>query len=200
MHLIENDSFIKEISEPINNLLAFKMYSFRFNKENQSIYVQDNQTYVLTKNEIQSLIKGLQNSLESYPEEEFNQWNTDVDEKNQGEIEFTNKNENHMEEHIFEKHKKKGYVYFMQDNSGFVKIGLAADVRKRFKAIHSSNPTVKLLYHIKTEDMELTERLFHEFFDKKRVNGEWFNLTEKDLKYIKAGRYPKAIMDSIGRL
>jgi len=81
----------------------------------------------------------------------------------------------------------------------FYKIGSTRDLYGRFKTIQVCNPTECTLIHsFKTNDMKLTEKLFHSLFAHNVARGEWFTLSDKDIAYIKAGQYSKAIADSIG--
>lgn len=56
---------------------------------------------------------------------------------------------------------------------------------------------MQLIYLIKSNNIELTEKIFHKIFKEKNIGGEWFNLDEKDIEYIKSGKYPQEIMNSI---
>lgn len=73
-------------------------------------------------------------------------------------------------------------TYFLRDAiTEYTKIGKSIDINRRLKEIKSANPTVELITVI-DKDIEL--ELHHEY-EHKRMNGEWFNLTEKDINDIK---------------
>jgi hypothetical protein len=92
----------------------------------------------------------------------------------------------------------KGYVYFIKCGD-YYKVGATKDIYRRFHALQVANPQDITLFHVvKTDDMRLTEKLFQSMFGRIERRGEWFALSEKNLQYIKAGRYNKRIMDSIG--
>jgi hypothetical protein len=92
----------------------------------------------------------------------------------------------------------KGYVYFIQCDKWF-KVGATTDVYRRFHDIQVCNPFDVSLFHvIKTDDMRLTEKLFQALFGRVERRGEWFELSEKNLQYIKSGNYSRRIIESIG--
>ena len=92
----------------------------------------------------------------------------------------------------------KGYVYFIQCDKWF-KIGATTDVYGRFHNIQVCNPFDVTLFHvIKSDNMRLTEKLFQGMFGRAEKRGEWFELSEKNLQYIKSGKYSKSILESIG--
>jgi K+/H+ antiporter YhaU regulatory subunit KhtT len=93
-----------------------------------------------------------------------------------------------------------GEVYFIKSGE-FCKIGATRNLYGRFKSIQVTNPVECVLIHsIKTNNMRRTEKLFKAMFEHADAleRGEWFRLTDKDIAYIKAGKYSPAIMRSIG--
>lgn len=92
----------------------------------------------------------------------------------------------------------KGYVYFIKCGY-FYKVGSTKNIYSRFHSIQVANPEDVSLFHvIKTDDMRLTEKLFQALFGRIERRGEWFELSDKNLKYIKGGDYSSRIMESIG--
>lgn len=78
-----------------------------------------------------------------------------------------------------------GYVYLICMNNEYYKIGYAADVQARYLSIRSSSPyATKLVHVIATEHMARLERLLHDQFADKRMDGEWFNLASDDVTTI----------------
>jgi len=93
----------------------------------------------------------------------------------------------------------KGYVYFIKCDK-YYKIGATTDVYSRFHSIQVCNPFDISLFHvIKSDDMYLTEKLFQDMFGRVERRGEWFELSEKNLQYIKNGNYSSRITASIGK-
>lgn len=71
--------------------------------------------------------------------------------------------------------------YLMVDShTNYVKIGFSISPDKRERTLQSEKPTIKLL-HIFSENHE---RHLHNKYKQKRVRGEWFNLTEKEVNHI----------------
>jgi hypothetical protein len=74
-------------------------------------------------------------------------------------------------------------TYLTQDTfRGYYKIGKSKDPKIREGTLQAEVPTIKLL-HVIQDDIEL---YLHKKFDSKRVRGEWFELSETDVNYIKS--------------
>ncbi|MBT9173888.1 MAG: hypothetical protein DDT21_02294 [Syntrophomonadaceae bacterium] len=86
-----------------------------------------------------------------------------------------------------DKHRKEaGYVYLLH-HDGTYKIGISKNVPNRRTQIGTKMPhEVTLIQSIKTDDMVELEALLHERYAGKRMNGEWFALTNEDVRTIKA--------------
>lgn len=93
----------------------------------------------------------------------------------------------------------KGFVYIIrEDYTGRYKIGKTKKLDARLKLFNVDLPfEVELVHSIHTQNCDETERLLHEHFAHKRVNGEWFDLTEEDIAWIKLGNYTEKINKSI---
>lgn len=81
--------------------------------------------------------------------------------------------------------KEKKFVYLMIDkNTNYTKIGLANNPKYRERTLQSEKPTIELLYKfIGTWD---NEKFLHDHFKKKRIRGEWFNLNNEDIEFVKS--------------
>jgi len=78
-----------------------------------------------------------------------------------------------------------GYVYLLK-GGGYYKIGLSKCVYRRWREISPKLPfEVEIVCRIATEDMHGLETSLHERFASKRANGEWFELDEADVEYIR---------------
>lgn len=79
----------------------------------------------------------------------------------------------------------KGYVYIVE-SQGLFKIGMTGNLADRLKAFKTSLPggmrpiRTRLVDHAGN-----AETFLHEKFADKRLNGEWFNLSEKDITWLK---------------
>lgn len=75
------------------------------------------------------------------------------------------------------------FIYFIQDNNGFIKIGVTKNIKKRFPQIKSNHFSafyvLKIIYGTYNLESKLKKR-----FKKYQAKGEWFYPNEKILKYI----------------
>lgn len=80
-----------------------------------------------------------------------------------------------------------GYVYLLSLDIGAFKIGKAIDITKRVKSLGVKIPIqVTLIHSFRSDDYSLAELTLHEKFASKRTVGEWFELDEEDVEYIKS--------------
>lgn len=88
-----------------------------------------------------------------------------------------------------------GYVYILgSENFDAFKIGRAKNPLDRTKTLAIQLPyPVEVIHVIASENYVETESELHDAFKNRRLNGEWFRLTEGDIKYLKSKsvfRYP----------
>jgi hypothetical protein len=63
--------------------------------------------------------------------------------------------------------------------------------------LKTANPDIVMYnYYENIEDIYLEEKLMHKKINKKRIDGEWFNLNNKDLKYLDTYLKRSTIFDS----
>ena len=79
-----------------------------------------------------------------------------------------------------QKNNEYTYTYILTDKSGKYKIGRTSDLKKRFSTFCVSNPTIKIIAIIIGD----AEEELHRRFRNKQVKGEWFDLSDFDIKYI----------------
>lgn len=71
-----------------------------------------------------------------------------------------------------------GFVYFIQDESGRVKIGSSIDPENRLKQLQTScAEKLFLIDSLKTDDHNFVEKQLHKKLKSLRINGEWFSLS-----------------------
>lgn len=94
---------------------------------------------------------------------------------------------------------EKGYIYFIQeDYAGRVKIGKTVNLDQRIENFGVKLPfNIELIHSVQSNNHHYTEKLFHVHFNDKRANGEWFDLNDDDIAWIKSGCYTKRLIDSI---
>jgi hypothetical protein len=80
-----------------------------------------------------------------------------------------------------------GFVYLLQSPTSAYKIGRSKNPDHRLKTFGIQLPyEVEYLAVIPTDDMYTLESELHERYADKRVNGEWFELDDNDVEYIKS--------------
>ena len=92
-----------------------------------------------------------------------------------------------------------GFIYFVHaDGTDRYKIGLTNNLDRRMKELNGKQSAYKnlLQWSIEVCDMRLAEKDLHDRFQARRVNGEWFQFSEGELKEVEsiydrvADKYP----------
>lgn len=84
-----------------------------------------------------------------------------------------------------DQNEKFGYVYLMKSGR-FYKIGRSSILEKRKYEIGIKLPqALKSIHEIKTDDPNGVEAYWHNRFEDKRKQGEWFDLSPSDIKAFK---------------
>ena len=90
-------------------------------------------------------------------------------------------NNKHFNEKKSYKGNRQYRTYLMLDEStGYYKIGKAIDPSYREGTLQSEKPSIKLLCTCETD----IERILHLKYELKRMRGEWFNLSKKEVEEI----------------
>lgn len=77
-----------------------------------------------------------------------------------------------------------GSVYFIESEFGW-KIGKAKLIGRRRNEFGVQLPFVfALRYHIKTANKSELERYFHNYFRDRQINGEWYFITNEEIKKV----------------
>lgn len=81
--------------------------------------------------------------------------------------------------------KNKGYVYLLRARD-YYKIGRSKDFKRRLREIKLQLPfPVEQVHVVMVDDMLELENLWHQRFKAKRKNGEWFLLSDNDVRESK---------------
>ena len=75
----------------------------------------------------------------------------------------------------------------IDDNDQYIiKIGRSYNVTERMKQIQTSNPyKISLIQAYKCNDCCILEKMVHNYYKEKRLEGEWFKFTEQDINECK---------------
>lgn len=77
---------------------------------------------------------------------------------------------------------KEGYVYFLKSDYGY-KIGCTQKISQRMKVFDVKLPfKVELHSYVRTKFYKEVEKELHKLMAAVRIDGEWFNLSEKDFE------------------
>jgi len=82
-----------------------------------------------------------------------------------------------------------GFIYFVHaDGTDRYKIGLTNNLDRRMKELNGKQSAYKnlLQWSIEVSDMRSAEKDLHDRFNARRVNGEWFQFSEGELKDVEA--------------
>jgi hypothetical protein len=83
----------------------------------------------------------------------------------------------------------QGYVYLLSDLQGLYKIGRSINVELRTAEILGRGHSAQILHTILCDDYIDAEGIIHNYYARKRVQGEWFRLTPADIKAFKSVDY-----------
>jgi len=94
---------------------------------------------------------------------------------------------NELVEHGYVTKEKSnyGYVYLIRTPLGVYKIGKTKSPQKRIKKLGVQLPfEIDVIHLIRSDNYTKAEAALHDKYKNKRVNGEWFNLSDIDVKDI----------------
>ena len=77
----------------------------------------------------------------------------------------------------------KNHIYLMVDyDTGFYKIGRSIKPINREETLMAQKPTIKMIHYFKGNNK--LEFILHKIFHKRRIRGEWFDLTNTHVDLI----------------
>ena len=69
--------------------------------------------------------------------------------------------------------RHSGFVYFIHDSMGHVKIGVSKDPAQRLESLQANHPTTLVIMRI-IDGGRAAEKWMHDNFADRRMRGEWF--------------------------
>lgn len=75
-------------------------------------------------------------------------------------------------------------LYFVQDERGPIKVGIAKNMKSRLQGIQNGNPYPVRLLYLSEGDGREAEQWILRAFEPSRLNGEWFRPTAQILRMI----------------
>ena len=80
------------------------------------------------------------------------------------------------------KPENQGYVYFVQADGQHYKIGGTSNLKSRMKSLQVASPNdLRLIAWLEINDWPEKEDQLHEYFDDKKIHGEWFDITVSEI-------------------
>ena len=75
-----------------------------------------------------------------------------------------------------------GWVYFLAADNGLTKIGCTSNINQRMRQLTNLLPLkTNLVLTLETENCTEWEKFFHDLFETRREDGEWFRLNQEDI-------------------
>lgn len=156
---------------------------------------------VMTKADVETIIKGLTNYLNNrFSEEDIEKFNNEMIRDRERMLYGNDEpKEKTRREALFGSKVQEGVVYFIREKfSGTIKIGKTKNLKSRTKQFGVKLPFEwEYIKVIDSKDYSLTEMLLHKKFESKRTNGEWFSLTNEDINDIINENFEEDVLQSI---
>lgn len=149
--------------------------TIRFDMSTENPVLADYSGLIYNKSSFLKMVEDFLDFFDCYSDEEIEEMNRK-----------TLHRLNNPEHYIRKTPPKKGHVYFVKAENGLTKIGESQDLKTRYKALMNNIPLrIDFLFAIESDDVRKLERELHKQFDKQKSEGEWFELSDKDLSNLK---------------
>lgn len=79
------------------------------------------------------------------------------------------------------------FLYIIGPDEGFQKIGFSKNVQKRLKTLQTGNPLSLKIHHtepVPENRIRLLEKKIHQELKHHRLEGEWFDISPDDAKWM----------------
>lgn len=153
--------------------------TYMFTKVEDAAFIKDHMGFLMEKEDVVELIGRLQEFVDNVTDQEIKEHNEKL-------LDDYNKPPENNDKKVATKKVVGGHIYLIKADNGLVKIGKTTDLKTRLDHFTAKLPyEVKLIHSIETNDHTKLERKLHDLFEHKRKRGEWFELNEKEIQYVK---------------
>jgi hypothetical protein len=152
-----------------------------FDEETGGALIRNFDGYVLPPSEIHQLFELAKRAAEVYGEKEILRHNREAAARYSEEQALLHEQRRAAPKRI----AQPGCVYLL-GGGGYYKIGKARDPLQRTETLAVQLPyPVNLIHTIESDDYGRAEEYLHERYAHKRLNGEWFDLSDEEVSEIK---------------
>jgi hypothetical protein len=147
---------------------------------NGKVFIGNSGQYLIDREHVEEVMKYCQQCLEHIDNEYVKSYNEALYKHR------TREREMQAKKLRKEKRQQQGLtnIYLMLNKrNGLVKIGKAKDPQSRERTLQSEEPEIEMIFCIQAPPK--IEIILHDRYSAQRVRGEWFKLSEKDIKQIK---------------
>lgn len=83
------------------------------------------------------------------------------------------------------RHVERNHIYMMKNlRNNYIKIGKSINPVFREKTLQSEEPEIEMIWNHKCS--YIYEKKLHNHFKSKNIRGEWYSLTDRDVRYVKS--------------
>lgn len=80
-----------------------------------------------------------------------------------------------------------GYIYLIRNKTNEYKIGITINIKQRLASFQTANSDKLVLVNFAVvQDRKFLEKYLHKKFQCQRQSGEWFALSDSDIKYVES--------------
>lgn len=154
-------------------LLIDNTLSLRYSPDQGVFYLTNQDGFIVPKDDIARLFQELNRFFEVHSSEDIEAHNQVI--------------QNRMSHPEMEEiGDGPGHIYLMKDTQNRYKIGLSIDPERRLQQMKRKNGEVYLIHTFPADNMAQAEKALHWNYRLQKIKGEWFDLTDKDIEFIRS--------------
>ena len=161
------------------------VWRFGYDVERDLFYMADNNGCLVEKLDAIDFAEALLNYVDAFPDHIIRMQNDDADERIASGLRAAMGLDNCAKNSSSKNVNDPGFVYFIIDDAGRVKIGKTKNMRERMGEYTKLPVEPEIINVIECENYTKAEKILHKIFSKYRLRGEWFRLRQKDVMRIK---------------